>query len=356
MSADLVMPPRRDRVQAQAERLRARRRRRRRTHVVAVGVLATALLGLVVVALVFGRTTYPIGDVVDVVLGRSVPGADFTVGVLRLPRAVLAVLAGAALGMAGVTFQTMLRNPLASPDVIGIGSGASAAAVIGIVVWDLGETAVSGLALVGALGTALVVAGLASVHGTAGARLILIGVGVAAMLESVVSYVLLRASAWDLQAAMRWLTGSVNGATFDRAVPLAVALAALGPLLWSQQQSLGLLRLGDEVAAGLGCRVDRARLLLMLTAVGLMAFATAAAGPIAFVAFLSGPTAVRLVGTAGPLLVTSALVGALLVLGSDLLGQYAFGTRYPVGVVTGALGAPFLLYLLVRAYRREESA
>ena len=336
--------------------LRVARRRRGRRRWAVVALLVALLVALFVAALVFGRTTYPLDEVIDVVLGRPAPGAEFTVGVLRLPRALLAVLAGAAFGMAGVTFQTMLRNPLASPDVIGIGAGASVAAVVGIVVLGLEESVVSLLALAGALLTALVVAALASVRGTAGARLILIGIGVAAMLESVVSYVLLRASAWDLQAAMRWLTGSINGATYERVVPLAVALLLLAPLLAMQQRNLALLRLGDDVAAGLGCRVGRTRWLLLLTAVGLMAFATAAAGPIAFVAFLSGPTAVRLVGASGPLLLTSALVGAVLVLGSDLLGQYAFGTRYPVGVVTGALGAPFLLYLLIRAYRREEAA
>lgn len=340
---------------ALAAALRSARRRRTRRGALTVGALAVVLLVLAVTALAVGRTSYSLAEVAAVLLGRPAPGAEFTVGVLRLPRALVAVLAGAAFGMAGVTFQTMLRNPLASPDVIGIGSGASVAAVTGILFLHLDPAAVSFLALAGALGSALLISLLASVRGSAGVRLVLIGVGVAAVFDSLVSYQLLRASAWDLQAAMRWLTGSVNGATLDRVLPLALAVGLLGPVLAVLQRRLALLRLGDDLAAGLGCSVGRTRLALVLTAVGLMAFATAAAGPVAFVAFLSGPIAVRLVGVSGPVLAAAAAVGALLVLGSDLVGQFAFGTRYPVGVVTGALGAPFLLLLLIRSYRHEET-
>ena len=166
-----------------------------------------------------GNTFYGPRDVLRVILGEAVPRASFTVGELRLPRASLGLLTGFCFGVAGVTFQTMLRNPLASPDVIGISSGASAAAVIGIITFSLNETAVSLLALAGALLTAVVMYALANRGGFAGARLILIGVGMAAMLQSVVSYVLSRAAAWDLQSAMQWLTGSLNGATWKRVVP-----------------------------------------------------------------------------------------------------------------------------------------
>ncbi len=313
--------------------------------------LALAIVATYAVTLMVGNTFYGPSEVIRVILGEQVPGASFTVGDLRLPRATLGVLAGFSFGIAGVTFQTMLRNPLASPDIIGISSGASAAAVIGIVIFSWSETAVSVAALVAALATALGIYLLSFRHGFAGTRLILIGIGVGAMLDSVVSYTLSRAAAWDMQSALQWLTGSLNGATWERVTPLAVACAVLVPLLLAQGRNLGVLRLGDDAASGLGVRVGLSRVLLIMAAVALLAFATAACGPIAFVAFMAGPIAARIVGPSGSLLLPAALVGALLVLLADLVGQFAFDHRYPVGVVTGVLGAPFLIYLLVRINR-----
>ncbi len=327
---------------------RAERARRRR---LIMGGLTALIVVLFLASLMVGQTFYPLDDVVRVILGQRVPGASFTVGELRLPRASLAVLAGAGLGLTGVTFQTMLRNPLASPDIIGVSSGASAAAVIGIVVLSLNESTVSVLAVVAALATALLIYVLSFKDGVVGTRLILIGIGIAAMLDSVVAYVIVRASEWDLQTAMQWLTGSLNSATWERVLPLAVAFLVFAPLLLAQSRQLSLLQQGEDSASALGVRVERTRLLTILAAVALIAFATAAAGPIAFVAFLSGPIAARIVGGGGSMLVPAALVGALLVVSADLLGQYAFGTRYPVGVITGVLGAPYLVYLLVRTNR-----
>lgn len=332
--------------------LRAGRRGRARRHHLVVATLAVLLLGACLVVLMVGNTFYGPDEVLRVVLGQRVPGASFTVGGLRLPRTCLAALAGLAFGAAGVTFQTLLRNALAAPDVIGISSGASAAGVIAIVVLSLDDTAVAVVALVGALVTAAVIHLVSSGGpGFAGTRLILVGIGVGAMLDSVVTYVLSRASEWDLQTAMRWLTGNVNGATWSRVVPLAVACLILLPLLASRGRALEVLRLGDDIAASLGVRVARTRILLLLAAVGLLAVATSAAGPIAFVAFMAGPIAARLVPAGRSLLVPSALVGGLLVVLADLVGQYAFGTRYPVGVVTGVLGAPYLVHLLIRSNR-----
>ena len=327
---------------------RSRRAVRRR------GVLA--VMGLLVLAcyaatLMYGQTFYGPGDVVRVILGEPLPGASFTVGELRLPRASLAVLTGASFGLAGVTFQTMLRNPLASPDLIGISSGASAAAVVAIVVLSMSGTIVSLLAIAAALLTALLIYLLAFKDGVVGTRLILVGIGIAAMLDSVISYVIVRAATWDLQTAMRWLTGSLNSATWEQLLPLLGAFVVAVPVLLVNSGNLGLMQLGDDAASGLGVRVERTRLVVIVAAVTLIAFATAAAGPIAFVAFLSGPIAARIVGGGGSLMVPAALVGALLVLGADMVGQFALGTRYPVGVVTGALGAPYLIYLLVRTNR-----
>ena len=327
---------------------RIRRGRRRR---LVIAVLATLVVAAFAASLMFGRTFYPPADVLRVVLGQDVAGANFTVGRLRLPRAVLAVVAGICFGLGGITFQTMLRNPLASPDIIGISSGASAAAAFAIIVLGLGGTGVSVFAIVAGLAVALLIYGLSYRGGVAGTRLILIGIGIAAMLDSVTSYLLSTAATWDLQETMRWLTGSLNGATWGATVPVIVALLVLGPVLLVQTRNLSMVQLGDDAAQALGVRVERTRVFAIVSAVGLIAFATAAAGPIAFVAFLSGPIAARIVGRGTSLFVPAALVGALLVLVADFVGQYAFGTRYPVGVVTGALGAPYLVYLIIRSNR-----
>ncbi|WP_322409230.1 FecCD family ABC transporter permease [Microbacterium invictum] len=330
----------------------ARGRRRRATRRVAViGALSVAIAAVFAVSLMIGNTFYGPGDVFRVILGEQVTGASFTVGELRLPRSLLGLFAGFAFGMAGVTFQSLLRNPLASPDIIGISAGASAAAVTGIVVLSLSETAVSLLALAGALATALVIWLLAHKDGFAGTRLILIGIGVAAMLDSVITYVLSRAAVWDLQVAMRWLTGSLNGADWQTLTPVVIAAAILVPVMIGQTRNLDALRLGDDTAAALGVALTRSRLLLIVAAVALLAFATAATGPIAFVAFMAGPIAARLIGPAGSLLVPAGVVGALLVLSADLVGQFAFENRLPVGVITGVLGAPYLIYLLIRTNR-----
>lgn len=329
----------------------AGRRSRGRRRALIVGGLGASVLLAFIASLVIGQTFYGLDQIARVILGEQVPGASFTVGELRLPRATLALLAGFAFGIAGVTFQTMLRNPLASPDIIGISSGASAAAVLAIVVLGLSETLTSIVALGAALLTALVIYLLSVRGGFAGARLILIGIGIAAMLDSVIAYLLTRAAEWDVQSAMQWITGSLNGATWSRILPLAIAFAVLVPVLLLLGRDLGMLRLGDETAASLGVRVQPTRLALVLAAVALLAFATAASGPIAFVAFMSGPIVARLVGPGGPLLLPAGLFGALLVLVADLVGQFAFDTRYPVGVITGVLGAPYLVFLLIRTNR-----
>lgn len=332
---------------------RRNRRRRRNTIVISLLTLVIALLAL---TLVLGQSFVSPGDVVRVFLGEDVPGASFAVGELRLPRATLSILTGLAFGLGGVSFQIMLRNPLASPDIIGISSGASAAAVFAIVVLSLSGPVVSILAVAAGLGVAVLTYGLSFRNGVAGTRLILVGIGVSAMLESMIAYVLARAPAWNLQEAMRWLVGSVNGAQLGQALPLLVGLVVCGGLLLWRARDLEALRLGDDVAAALGVSVAGTRSLVVVASVGLIALATAVAGPIAFVAFLSGPIAARLVGNRGSLLVPSALVGATLVLASDYCGQFLLPNRYPVGVVTGALGAPYLLYLAVRANRAGGTA
>ncbi len=327
---------------------RTRRSARRRS---VITMLAALIVVVSAVSLMFGRTFYPPDEVLKVIFGMDAGGATYTVGRLRIPRATVAIAAGLCLGMGGVTFQTMLRNPLASPDIIGISAGSSAAAAFAIVALGLGSTQVSIFAIVSGLVVALLIYVLSFKDGVVGTRLILIGIAIAAMLDSVTAYILSRAAQWDLQEAMRWLTGSLNGSTWTATFPVLVALVVLAPVLLAQSRNLAVTQLGDDMAPALGVRVGRTRLIVIVAAVGLIAFATAAAGPIAFVAFLSGPIAARLVGPAGSLLIPSALVGALLVLVADFVGQYLLGTKYPVGIVTGVLGAPYLIYLIIRSNR-----
>lgn len=327
------------------------RKQRGRSRNALVALLALIVAGLFAVTLMFGQSFIPPADVLRVLMGQDVPGASFTVGELRLPRAVLALLAGVSFGLGGAAFQIMLRNPLASPDIIGISAGASAAAVFAIVILSLSGPVVSVIAVVAGLAIALLVYGLSFRGGVAGTRLILVGIGVAAMLDSMIAYTLMRAPAWTLQEAMRWLTGSVNGAQLAQTLPLLLAVVVFGGVLLGRARDLESLRLGDDTAAALGVRVGRTRIVVIVAAVGLIAVATAVAGPISFVAFLSGPIAARIGGRNGSILLPAGLVGAVLVLAGDYAGQFLLPGRYPVGIVTGALGAPYLLYLIVRVNR-----
>ncbi|MDH6182262.1 iron complex transport system permease protein [Microbacteriaceae bacterium SG_E_30_P1] len=331
--------------------LREGRTRRLRRQRILLAIAALAVVVVFATTLMVGDTVYPLSDVIAVLVGVDAPGA-FTIGELRLPRATLGLLAGVSFGMAGVSFQTLLRNPLASPDVIGITAGASAAGVVGIVVLGFSETQVSLLALAAALLTAGAIYLLSHRGEFSGIRLILIGIGIAAMLDSLVAYVLSRAAQWNLQVAMQWLTGSLNGAGWSRVLPVAIACVLAVPVLIALQRPLGALRLGDDSAASLGVGVQRTRLALIVTAVCLLAVATASTGPIAFVAFMSGPIAARIWGAGANLLLPAGAIGALLVLCADLIGQFALDNRYPVGVITGALGAPYLIYLLIRMNRK----
>jgi iron complex transport system permease protein len=164
--------------------------------------------------------------------------------------------------------------------------------------------------------------------------------------------VLTRASITDVREALMWLAGSLDGAGGTELAILAISAAVLLPLAGLQSGRLEVLELGDDAAAALGVRVELARGLAILTAVALAAVAVAAAGPITFVALVAAPISRRLVGTGAPVLVSSALVGALVVVASDMIAQFAVpGVSFPVGVVTGIVGAPYLLWLLTRTNR-----
>ncbi|MFF2246713.1 FecCD family ABC transporter permease [Arthrobacter sp. NPDC058130] len=333
-------------------------------------VLVFAVVVLLAVSILLGSYTVTIPDFFKILTahltgGEKIPGASFIVMENKLPRAVIGTMIGIAFGLSGTLFQTMLRNPLASPDVIGISYGASAAAVTAIVVFGASGAAVSGAALCGAMAVAVVIytisrggsLGSGGNRGNAaGSRLILAGIGIAAALNAVVNFLMTRADIRTAAEALIWLNGSLNSASWDRAGVLALALLVLVPAVAVLAGPLRILELGDDAAAGLGIRVGITRLGVVVTAVALAAAATAAAGPVAFVAFLAGPIARRFTGKAS--LPAGAFVGALIVLAADYVAANIApllldGTVLPVGVVTGALGAPFLLWLLVSANRKD---
>ena len=311
--------------------------------------LATAVV--LSVSLSVGDYPVPLTDVVPAVFGFGHGDADFVVHTLRLPRALTAVLVGASFGCSGAILQALARNPLASPDIMGITTGASTAAVAIVVLAGGTSSLVSFGALAGALLTAATIYGLAYRRGVSSYRLVLVGIGVSALLSAVTSYLLTRARIFDAQRATVWLTGSLNGRSWGHVRPLVAALAVLAPAVACLHRRLRILQLGDETARALGVPLERTRGALVLVAVALAAVATASAGPVAFVAFVAAPVARRLVRA--PLaVVPAALTGALLLLVADLVARRAFApAELPAGIVTGAVGAPYLLWLLARANR-----
>lgn len=339
-----VLRPRRTRISIRVDP--------RATAVCFVLVAAIVLVGAVSI----GSGDYPlsIGRVLRTLLGGGTGIDSFIVVTLRLPRVLTALLVGAALGVSGLIFQSLARNPLGSPDVIGFTSGAAAGAVFEILVLGGGLAAVAGGAIAGGFLTAAAVYLLAYRRGVQGYRLVLVGIGVGAMLESVTSYLLLRASLEQAQQAAVWIAGSLNGDGWEHVRPLAIALAVLLPSALALSRRLTLLELGDDTARGLGVTVERTRLLLVAVAVALAAIATAAAGPIIFVALAAPQLARRLTRSPQPGFVAAALMGAFLLEASDLAAQRLSGeTQLPVGVVTGAVGGCYLVWLLSREWRQS---
>ncbi|MFO7316570.1 MAG: iron chelate uptake ABC transporter family permease subunit [Bacilli bacterium] len=332
--------------------IRTARSRRFRRFVLLTSLLCLISFALCALMLMLGNTIYPVQDVIRVLLGEQVKGASFAVGTIRLPRMVAGLFAGFAFGAGGYVFQTMLRNPLANPNVIGITTGSSAAAVFCIVILHASLAMTSVAAVIGGLGTVLVIYLLAKGSSFSIGRLILIGIGIQAMLNSVISYLLLIGSRNDLPTALRWLSGSLNGLKMETLFPLIVTVVLFTPILLLYGKQLEMLELGDQTATSLGVNVNMTRIMLMISSVLMIAIATATTGPIAFVSFLAGPIANRIMGSGYSNIIPAGLVGVILVLAGDLIGQHAFEARYPVGVITGVLGAPYLLYLLVRLNRK----
>lgn len=274
---------------------------------------------------------------------------------LRLPRALVALGAGAALATAGAIFQSLSRNPLASPDIIGLTTGSATGALVTIL-W-LGDQALNVPlgALVGGLATVMLVYLFSLQQGLHGQRLVLIGLAIAAMLASVNDFLLTRAELDQALAAKMWLHGSLQGSGWLQAQRLGLGCAVLLPLAWLLNPRLRLLEMGDELATSLGLHVARSHSYLSLVAVGLTALAIACAGPIGFIALAAPQLARRLCKSPGIGLWSAALMGALLCASADLLARLMLAPfQIPVGLVTSALGGAYLVYLLAREWRREQ--
>ncbi|WP_195335350.1 FecCD family ABC transporter permease [Paraclostridium bifermentans] len=329
---------------------------KRKIRMVSVTLILLALtVGLCGIMLLYGKTNYPLSVVLKVLGGEEIQGASFTIATLRLPRMLCGILVGLAFGIAGNTFQTMLRNPLASPDIIGITSGCSIAAVFCILVLRMSGSSIYIAAVISGLIVSTLIYLLSEGSGFSGGRLILIGIGIQAMINALISFLLLKSSQYDVPSALRWLRGSLNGMSMKDVPSLLLIVVVFGGIILCLTKPLQILELGDEFATTLGVKINLVRIILILSSVFLIAFATAVTGPIAFVAFLAGPIASKLVGPGAPNVLASGLVGALLVLGADMIGQFAFSTRFPVGVITGILGAPYMLFLLICINRRGQA-
>ncbi|MET8117291.1 MULTISPECIES: FecCD family ABC transporter permease [Streptomyces] len=322
-----------------------------RTLVVGTLLLLVALAASVVL---IGTGDFPIpaADVVRTLLGEGDPGQEFIVTELRLPRVLVGLLVGASLGLAGALFQSISRNPLGSPDVLGLGQGATAGALVVIVLFSGTADQVALGALAGGLATGFAIYVLAWKRGVHGYRLVLVGIGVSAIVTAVNGYLLTKSDIVDAARAIVWMTGSLEGRDWDQVWPLLALCAVLVPLVLANSRGLRTMEMGDDVSYALGVRVERVRLVLMLSAVLLTASATAASGPVGFIALTAPQLARRLTRAPGPNLVPAMCMGAALLVGSDWISQRVFGAgQLPVGVVTGVLGGVYLLWLLVTERR-----
>lgn len=320
-------------------------------------LLVLVLLVLLASSLVTGTLSVPLSRIWAVLTGDGTRLEQIVVE-RRIARGLGAVLIGFCLGVAGAMTQSITRNPIASPDILGVTGGAAAVAVFVIttpwIALGPGPDALAVLApltIVGGFVTTAFILALSWRGGFDGLRLVLVGLGVTAFTGALVSWMITRSESSDAALAIQWLIGSLDALRLRELwmlVPAAL-VGLLGCLVLSR--SISALRLGREVASGTGTSPGRAELLTLVVAVLLTSVATAAAGPIAFVAFVAPQAALRAFRTAGPPLLAAGLVGALLLLGADTVAQ-RLPTPLPVGIVTSVVGAPFLLYLLTRHLRR----
>ena len=320
-------------------------------------VLGILILAFLVLSLSYGD--YPVSplDVLKTVLGLQPSQADaaFIVNTLRLPRALVALLVGIALGIAGTITQGILRNPLAAPGIIGINAGAALAAVTTIVALPSIPVSVLPIAaFVGGFTVFSLIYILAWNGGSSPIRLVLVGIGFSLMAGALTNILVTFGDIYAVSRALVWLAGSVYGRSWDEVRSLLPWLVIFIPIAFSMGRDLNLLDLGDDIARGAGSPVEWRRGLLLVTSVALAGAAVATAGTVGFVGFVAPHIARRLVGSSHEgLLLSAALTGGLLVVVADLMGRSLFAPiELPCGLITSAIGAPYFLYLLVRKRKR----
>jgi len=340
-------------VDALAGRVAAGRSRRHRRTTSVVALASLLALAAATASLLLGAAGLGIGDVLAALVGQGSPKAEFVIMRLRLPRVAAAIIAGTALGLGGALFQTTLRNPLASPDILGVTGGASLAAVGSMLLLGLEGPVVSLAAFAGALVVAALMWGLAWRDGLTGIRFVLVGIGLASIVAGLLGWLITRAELREASEALVWMVGGIASIGWPELATAGVALVVLLVLTVVFSSRMPLLALSDDSARSLGLDATRARVVAIVLGVALVAVATALAGPIAFVALVAAPIARALVGHGSAALAASGIVGAAIVLVADLVAQHAFaGIAVPVGIVTGLIGAPYLLWLIARGNRR----
>lgn len=325
---------------------------RRRMRVVTITlVLAVVAAG---VALSIGDYALSPDRLWQTLTGSGTRIEQYVVFQVRAPRTAMALVTGAALGIAGALLQSYLGNPLASPDLLGISGGSGFAAVFTILALGTTGPVLALSAFVGGavVAVVLMIAGRALRDG--GFRLILAGIGISFLTASAIDFLMVRAKVEEARTALLWLTGSLSSTPWWQVLTVLAVLIASIPALVAAARWLPITQLGPETASGLGVRSERVRWVIVGVAVLLTAATCAFVGPIGFIALCAPAIARPLLGHGAVGVATSGALGALLLLVADLLAQFAIpGLSMPVGVVTGAVGAVFLLWLLATSKGRQ---
>lgn len=318
-------------------------------------LLLVATLVAAVCAMTHGRIPVPFVDVIGAVLGNGEGGMrQQIVFNLRLPRVLVALFAGASLGVSGAVFQSVSRNALGSPDVIGFTTGAATGALAQIVIFGGGPLVVALSAMLGGLITATLVYLLSFKQGaTGGYRLVLTGIGAGATLNALNGLMLVKGSLDNAISANLWLAGSLDARSWDHALTVMAGASLLIPIAAFAANRLRMIEMGDDIARQLGVQVERTRFGMIACAVLLAGVATGAAGPIAFLALAAPQLASRLTSTRGIPVLSSAIMGAFLLVSADLLTQlFANDLVLPIGRTTGLVGGLYLLWLLTRSKQK----
>ncbi|MEZ5085411.1 MAG: iron chelate uptake ABC transporter family permease subunit [Tessaracoccus sp.] len=324
-----------------------------RSVVVTVLVVIAALI-CAAWSLTIGSAGLGLSDLADALRGEADANTTRTLLEWRMPRTVFALLGGAALAVGGAVFQSITRNPLGSPDIIGFSTGAYTGALLAMIFGAAGSLATSLGALVGGVLTGVIVYLFAYQRGVTGMRIIVVGIGVSLFLGAFNTWLLTTMRVERAISAASWGSGSLLDIAWSHTIPVIIAVVIAVPALMMGETDMRMMEMGDDIGRGLGVNTDRVRVRMLLIAVALVAVVTASAGPIAFVALAAPQLAMRLGGTPGVRIIPSAALGGLLLLASDMVARTILApTQLPVGVVTLCVGGAYLVWLLAAQGKRN---